>query len=458
MGKRGLKIIVVGAGKVGNTLVNRLAEEGHDLVIIDKNVNRLTELANLCDCMGIIGNGASYSVLDEAGVDTADLFIAVTESDELNLLCCTIAKQFNKNLSTIARVRNPEYGKEIPYLKKQLNLTMIINPEYEAAVEAARILFLPAAISINSFVHGSAEIVKIKIPEGNVLNGKTVAYLGSNFTNDILIVGVERGDEVTIPNGSFELAAGDIISFVATRKACHSFLKTIGFKTNSVKSTIMIGGGTTAYYLADQLMKTGIDVTIIEKDVTRCEQLSELLPKATIINGDGVNEALLAETGIKDVDSVVAMTGIDEENIMLSLFARQISKGIKSVTKINKISFTDVINRLDLGSVIYPKQITAEAIITYVRGRQASIGSNVEVMYHLFDERAEAIEFKVKEQSGATGKPLKEMKLKPNTLLAFINRSGKIIIPSGNDSIEVGDSVMIVTLNKGFTTLADIIR
>ena len=458
MGKRGLKIIVVGAGKVGNTLVNRLAEEGHDLVIIDKNVNRLTELANLCDCMGIIGNGASYSVLDEAGVDTADLFIAVTESDELNLLCCTIAKQFNRNLSTIARVRNPEYGKEIPYLKKQLNLTMIINPEYEAAVEAARILFLPAAISINSFVHGSAEIVKIKIPEGNVLNGKTVAYLGSNFTNDILIVGVERGEEVTIPNGSFELAAGDIISFVATRKARHSFLKSIGFKTNSVKSTIMIGGGTTAYYLADQLMKTGIDVTIIEKDVTRCEQLSELLPKATIINGDGVNEALLAETGIKDVDSVVAMTGIDEENIMLSLFARQISKGIKSVTKINKISFTDVINRLDLGSVIYPKQITAEAIITYVRGRQASIGSNVEVMYHLFDERAEAIEFKVKEQSGATGKPLKEMKLKPNTLLAFINRSGKIIIPSGNDSIEVGDSVMIVTLNKGFTALADIIR
>ena len=458
MGKRGLKIIVVGAGKVGNTLVNRLAEEGHDLVIIDKNVNRLTELANLCDCMGIIGNGASYSVLDEAGVDTADLFIAVTESDELNLLCCTIAKQFNRNLSTIARVRNPEYGKEIPYLKKQLNLKMIINPEYEAAVEAARILFLPAAISINSFAHGSAEIVKIKIPEGNVLNGKTVAYLGSNFANDILIVGVERGEEVTIPNGSFELAAGDIISFVATRKACHSFLKSIGFKTNSVKSTIMIGGGTTAYYLADQLMKTGIDVTIIEKDVTRCEQLSELLPKATIINGDGVNEALLAETGIKDVDSVVAMTGIDEENIMLSLFARQISKGIKSVTKINKISFTDVINRLDLGSVIYPKQITAEAIITYVRGRQASIGSNVEVMYHLFDERAEAIEFKVKEQSGATGKPLKEMKLKPNTLLAFINRSGKIIIPSGNDSIEVGDSVMIVTLNKGFTALADIIR
>ncbi|MBQ6302507.1 MAG: Trk system potassium transporter TrkA [Clostridiales bacterium] len=458
MSKTGLKIIVVGAGKVGDTLVNRLAEEGHDLVIIDKNLARLTELANLCDCMGIIGNGASHEVLEEAGVASADLFIAVTESDELNLLCCTIAKQFNKKLATIARVRNPDYGKEIPYLRSKLSLEMIINPEYEAAVEAARILYLPAAISINSFAHGSAEIVKIKIPEGNVLHGKTVAYLGSNYTNDLVIVGVERGEDVTIPNGAFELAAGDIISFVATRKVCHSFLKSIGFNTKSVGSTILIGGGKSAFYLADQLIKTGIDVKIIEKDLRRCEELSELLPKAVIINGDGINESLLEETGIRDVDSVVAMTGIDEENIMLSLFARQISKGIKSVTKINKISFTDVINRLDLGSVIYPKHITAEAIISYARARQASIGSNVEVMYHLFDERAEAIEFKVMEHSNVTDKQLKELKLKSNTLVSFINRAGKIIIPKGNDTIEVGDSVMIVTKNKGFTALTDILR
>ena len=458
MSKTGLKIIVVGAGKVGDTLVNRLAEEGHDLVIIDKNLARLTELANLCDCMGIIGNGASHEVLEEAGVASADLFIAVTESDELNLLCCTIAKQFNKKLATIARVRNPDYGKEIPYLRSKLSLEMIINPEYEAAVEAARILYLPAAISINSFAHGSAEIVKIKIPEGNVLHGKTVAYLGSNYTNDLVIVGVERGEDVTIPNGAFELAAGDIISFVATRKVCHSFLKSIGFNTKSVGSTILIGGGKSAFYLADQLIKTGIYVKIIEKDLARCEELSELLPKATIINGDGINEALLEETGIRDVDSVVAMTGIDEENIMLSLFARQISKGIKSVTKINKISFTDVINRLDLGSVIYPKHITAEAIISYARARQASIGSNVEVMYHLFDERAEAIEFKVMEHSDVTDKQLKDLKLKSNTLVSFINRAGKIIIPKGNDTIEVGDSVMIVSKNKGFTALTDILR
>lgn len=458
MAKRGLKIIVVGAGKVGDTLVNRLAEEGHDIVIIDKNAERLTELATLCDCMGVIGNGASHEVLEEAGIASADLFICVTESDEVNLLCCTIAKQFNKKLATIARVRNPDYGKEVHYLRSKLSLDMIINPEYEAAVEAARILFLPAAITINSFAHGTAELVKIKIPEGNVLNKKTVAYLGSNFTNDIVIVGVERGDEVTIPNGSFKLASGDIISFVATRKVCDSFLKSIGFNTNSVKSTIIIGGGKSAYYLADQLIKTGIDVTIIEKDNARCNELSELLPRAEIINGDGINESLLEETGIRDVDSVVALTGIDEENIMLSLFAREISKGIKSVTKINKIGFTDVINRLDLGSVIYPKHITSEMIISYARAKQASIGSNVEVMYHLFDERAEAIEFKIMEPSAATGKQLKDLKLKPNTLVSFINRSGKIFIPKGGDTIEVGDSVMIVTKNKGFTALTDILK
>lgn len=458
MAKRGLKIIVVGAGKVGDTLVNRLAEEGHDLVIIDKNADHLTELANLCDCMGIIGNGASHEVLEEAGVATADLFISVTESDELNLLCCTIAKQFNKNLATIARVRNPDYGKEIPYLRSKLNLAMIINPEYEAAVEAARILYLPAAIMINSFAHGSAEIVKIKIPEGNVLDGKTVAYLGSHYTNDLVIVGVERGDDVTLPNGAFELKSGDIISFVATRKVCYAFLKSIGFNTRSVSNSIIIGGGKSAFYLADQLIKAGIDVKIIEKDPDRCAELSDLLPKAIIINGDGVNESLLEESGIRDADSVVALTGIDEENIMLSLFAKEISKGIKSVTKINKISFTDVINRLDLGSVIYPKKITAEAIISYARAKQASIGSNVEIMYHLYNERVEAIEFKVMESSNATNTKLKDMSLKPNTLVSFISRSGKIIIPTGNDSIEVGDSVMIVTTNTGFTTLTDILR
>ena len=387
MGKAGLKIIVVGAGKVGDTLVNRLAEEGHNLVIIDKNVDRLTELANLCDCMGIIGNGASHEVLEEAGVSSADLFISVTESDELNLLCCMIAKQFNKRLATIARVRNPDYGKEVPYLRSKLSLDMIINPEYEAAVEAARILFLPAAISINSFAHGSAELVKIKIPEGNVLDGKTVAYLGSNYTNDLVIVGVERGDDVTIPNGAFELSAGDIISFVATRKVCHTFLKSIGFKTNSVRSTIMIGGGKSAFYLADQLIKTGIDVKIIEKDEQRCEELSELLPKAMIICGDATEKRLLTQESVEDMDAVCGLLHSDEANILLSLYLNKLNPDIKVITKVHRNSYEDIVNELPVGNKISTKGITADYIARYVRSMQNSIGSEVESLYRIMNGR-----------------------------------------------------------------------
>ena len=457
MAKRGLKIVVVGAGKVGDTLVNRLADEGHNLVIIDKNVERLNQLADQCDFMCISGSGASHEILEEAGVSEADLFIAVTESDELNLLCCTLARQFNNKLSVIARVRNPEYVRDVSYLRSRLGIEMIINPEYEAAVEASRLLYLPAALSVNSFAHGQAELVKIQIPEGNILDGKTVAYLGQNITNDILIVGVERGNDFTIPNGSFELKSGDIISYISTRKTNFNFLKLIGFNTRSVRSSLIVGGGTCAYYLADLLIKSGIDVTIIEKDNARCEKLCDLLPKATILKGDGTNEALLEEAGIRDVDSVVALTGLDEENIMLALHTKAVS-GAKAITKINKITFTEAIESLKLGSVIYPRYITAERIISSARSRQAKIGSNLEVMYSLFSDRAEACEFKVKEVSRVTGVMLKDLNLKPGLIISFISRDGKIIIPTGSDQINVGDNVMVVTMNKGFTELTDILR
>ena len=456
MAKKGLKIVVVGAGKVGDTLVNRLADEGHNLVIIDKNVERLNQLADQCDCMCIAGSGASHEILEEAGVSEADLYIAVTESDELNLLCCTLARQFNNQLSVIARVRNPEYVRDVSYLRSRLGIEMIINPEYEAAVEASRLLFLPAAISVNSFAHGQAELVKIQIPEGNILDGKTIAYLGQNITNDILIVGVERGNEFSIPNGGFELKSGDIISYISTRKTNFNFLKSIGFNTRSVRSSLIVGGGTCAYYLADLLIKSGIDVTIIEKDSNRCDALCDLLPKATILKGDGTNEALLEEAGIRDVDSVIALTGLDEENIMLALHTKAVSNA-KAITKINKITFTEAIESLKLGSVIYPKYITAERIISSARSRQSKIGSNLEVMYSLFGDRAEACEFKVKDASRVTGILLKDLNLKPGLIISFISRDGKIIIPTGSDQINIGDNVMVVTTQKGFTELSDIL-
>ena len=457
MNKAGFRIIVVGAGKVGKTITRRLTDEGHNLVVIDRSESKLEELSNQCDCMLLTGSGASHQTLEEAGITESDLMIAVTDSDELNLLCCTIAKQFNPDISTIARVRNPDYGNEIPYLMNRLAIDRIINPEFEAAVDAARLLFLPAAISINSFAHGTAEIVKIEIPEGSILDEKSIAYLGKNITNDLVIVGVERDGELTIPNGDFVLKSGDIISFVSSRKVCIQFLKRIGFNSRSVHNTMIIGGGKSAYYLADQLLKSGIYVKIIEKSYARCEELSVLLPKAMVIHGDGTESGVLEEAGIATTDALVALTGIDEENIMLTLHAKQVSKA-KVVTKINRITFTKVINNLNLGSVIYPKYITAENIITYVRAKQASIGSNVETMYQLQDGQAEAIEFKVKDTPSINGIPLKDLKLKPGVIVSFIIHDGQLIIPTGTDCISEGDNVMIVTSHKGFTDLTDILR
>ncbi|MBO5094957.1 MAG: Trk system potassium transporter TrkA [Lachnospiraceae bacterium] len=454
--KRGLQIIIVGCGKVGVTLIQQLSREGHDITIIDKSAEKVQTMSSLYDVMGIVGNGASYSVQIDAGIENTDLIIAVTDSDELNLLCCTVAKQVG-NCAAIARVRTPDYSREVGYLREKLGLAMIINPELEAAKEASRILYLPTALEVNSFAHGQAEMIKFKVPEGNMLAGMPIVRLGKDITNDILICAVERGGEVYIPSGDFRLEAGDVISFVASRMVAKSFLAHIGFKTNQVKNAMIIGGGKAAYYLANLLLNTGISVKIIESSRARCEELSILLPKAVIINGDGTNEELLKEEGIEYAESFIPLTGIDEENILLTLFARQISNA-KVITKINRISFRDVINSLDLGSVIYPKYITSEAIIAYVRAKKNSMDSNIETLYHMFDHRVEAIEFRVSEKSTVTGIPLMDLTLKKNLLISFINRNGKIIIPSGHDSIEVGDTVMIVTTHTGFNDILDILR
>lgn len=406
--------------------------------------------------MGLVGNGASYSVQMEAGIENADLIIAVTASDELNLLCCTVAKQVG-DCAAIARVRTPDYSKEAGYLREKLGLTMIINPELEASLETARILYLPTALEVNSFAHGQAEIVKFKIPEGNLLDGMTIATLGKSITNEILICAIEREGEVYIPGGNFQIAKDDIVSFVAPRRHIRSFLKKIGFKTKQVKDAMIVGGGKASYYLAKQLIAMGIDVKIIEQNKERCEELSILLPEAIIINGDGTDEEVLREEGIEYAQAFIPLTGIDEENIMLTLHAKQVSNA-KLITKINRSTFKNVISKLDLGSVIYPRYITSEAIIAYVRAKKNSTNSNIETLYHMFDNRAEAIEFRVDEPSSVTGIPLKDLMLKNDLLVSFIYRNGKVQIPSGLDTIEVGDTVMIVTTHTGLDNIQDIIR
>lgn len=454
--KNGLNIIIVGCGKVGMTLIEQLSKEGHDITIIDKNAAKVQEMSNLYDIMGLVGNGASYSVQMEAGIENADLIIAVTASDELNLLCCTVAKQVG-DCAAIARVRTPDYSKEAGYLREKLGLTMIINPELEASLETARILYLPTALEVNSFAHGQAEIVKFKIPEGNLLDGMTIATLGKSITNDILICAIEREGEVYIPGGNFQMAKDDIVSFVAPRRHIRSFLKKIGFKTKQVKDAMIVGGGKASYYLAKQLIAMGIDVKIIEQNKERCEELSILLPEAIIINGDGTDEEVLREEGIEYAQAFIPLTGIDEENIMLTLHAKQVSNA-KLITKTNRSTFKNVISKLDLGSVIYPRYITSEAIIAYVRAKKNSTNSNIETLYHMFDNRAEAIEFRVDEPSSVTGIPLKDLMLKNDLLVSFIYRNGKVQIPSGLDTIEVGDTVMIVTTHTGLDNIQDIIR
>ncbi len=454
-GPRGLQIIIVGCGKVGRTLVEQLSHEGHSITVVDKNAAMVQDIANMFDIMGVVGNGASYGVLKEAGLEEADLLIAVTESDELNLLCCTVAKQVG-DCEAIARVRTPDYSREVGYLRQKLGLAMIINPEMESAAEAARILYLPTALEIDSFAHGQADLIKFKVPEGNVLVGMNLITLGKKIAPDILICAAEREGKVTIPRGNYVIQAGDILSFAASRAVGKKFLEDIGFKTNQVRSAMLIGGGRASYYLASQLLSMGIQVKIIEIDRARCEELSVLLPRAVIINGDGTDEDLLIEEGIQRAEAVVALTGIDEENILLTLYARKVSNA-KTITKINRITFQEVINGLDLGSVVYPKYITAEAIIRYVRAMREGLDSNIETLYHMFDHRAEAIEFRVSAPSEVTGVQLKDLKLKPDLLVSCIYRDGRVRIPNGFDDIRVGDTVMIVTTHSGFNDIQDIL-
>lgn len=454
--KQGLKIIIVGCGKVGSTLVEILSKEGNEITIIDKNAKNLEALTNTFDIMGVEGNGASFKTQEEAGIKNADLMIAVTGSDELNLLCCTVAKQVG-NCATIARVRTPEYSREIQYLTDQLGLAMIINPEFEVAKEISRILCMPSALEVSSFAHGQAELIKFKINEESKLNGIRICDLPTIINTKILVCAIERDDKVFIPSGNDRILSDDIISFVSPRRSVKDFFSQIGVRSNKVKDVMIIGGGKAAYYLSNSLLNMGMSVKIIESDKKRCEELSILLPKAIIINGDGTSEELLHEEGIETASAFIPLTGIDEENIILTLYAKQVSKA-KAITKINRINFRGVISKLDLGSTVYPRYITSEAIIAYVRAKKASINSNIETLYHMYDHRVEAIEFMIDKESQVTGITLADLSLKNNLIIALINRAGKIFMPSGSDCLMVGDSVMIVTTHTGFNSIVDILK
>lgn len=452
-----MNIIIVGLGKVGRKLTECLSrEKEHSVTVIDLRQDVLTDAVNTYDVMGITGSGASMEVLEEAGIASADILIAVTQSDELNLLTCLIASKLS-SLSTIARVRNPEYKNEIQLFKEDLGLAMIINPEQTAAREMARLLRFPSAVQIDTFAKGRVEILKFKIAPTSPLCNLRLAEISAKLGCNILICGVERGDEAIIPGGDFVLKAGDLVSIVATIRDASHFFKKIGLKTGKVKNTMIVGGGETAVYLANLLEKAGIDVKIVEKDAGRCDELCTVLPKATIIHGDGTENRLLLEEGVDTTEAFVALTNLDEENVMLSLYAKTRTDG-KIITKINRTAYDEVISHLELDTVIYPKDITAEYILRFVRAKNNSIGSNIETMHEIIDAKAEALEFNILENAPVINKTLEDLSLKQGVLIACINRQGEIITPRGKDMLLPGDTVVVVTTHKGFTDIRDILK
>lgn len=452
-----MKIIVVGLGKVGWKLAELLSsEENHEVTAIDVVANNVRDASSEYDIMGIVGSGTNIECLEDAGVSDADLLIAVTGSDEVNLLTCLIAKK-SGNCKTIARVRKPEYVRSLPTIKDELGLAMAINPEQAAAGEMARVLRFPSAIQIDTFSKGRVEILKFRIPEASPLDEIRVSDMAKRISCDILVCGVERGDRVFIPGGNFILRAGDLVSFVATPKNAADFFNKIGFKTNSVKDTLIIGGGDTAYYLAVNLLQSGIKVKIIEQSQQRCEELCELVPKATVICGDGTDIDLLEEEGLGQYESVVALTGIDEENIMLTLFAKTQTDG-KLVTKINRIAYDSVIGGLGLDTIINPNNITAEYIARYVRATYNSLEHDIETMHMILDNKAEALEFRIRTDSPVANVTLEQLELKENVIIACINRNGKIIIPRGKDRILPDDRVIAVSALMGVKDIKEILK
>lgn len=442
-----MNIVIVGCGKVGTTLVENLSKEDNHISIIDTKSEKVSYCVDNFDVMGYIGNGSSSEILIEAGIKKADLFIAVTGSDALNLLCCVIARK-KSHCSTIARVRDSVYSSDMRFIRQELGITKTFNPEFASANEIVRLLRFPNAIEIDTFAKGLAEILHFVVPEDSPLVEMPLHSINSKLGCKVLICAAERGEDAIIPNGNFIVKAGDKLSMLATEKEAATFFRQINIRINHVRSVMIIGGGEIAFYLAKQLQNLNIKVILIEKNQQRCDELCTLLKNVRIVNGDGSDFALLTEEGIDNMDAFVALTDIDEENIILSMSARNKVK-IKVVTKINRTDYTEILRELPLDSLIVPKKIASEYILRYVRAKQSSGNSNVETLYNLLENRVEALEFIVQEGTEICGIPIKDMTLKHGILIVGIHRNGKIIIPSGSDTILPGDSVIIVTSTTG---------
>ena len=450
-----MNIIIIGCGKIGSYLATQLNKEGHSITIIDKKESVVRNLVSKLDIMGVTGNGGMLEVQKEAGIENADLLIAVTSQDELNMLCCLIAKK-EANIHTIARIRNPEYEEEVEYLKQQLDLALVLNPEKMVAEEITRLLQFSSALETDTFSQGRVERIKVQVTRRSPLAGLVLRDLPRHFRSNVLISLIERQDQVIIPTGLSTIMEGDAISILAPQKDLYSFMRESKLDYLRDRNVMVIGGGRISYYLAQEAKNQALNLKIIERDEERALYLADNFPNVTVINGSGNDRTLLQEEGLDRMDAFLTLTGIDEENVISSLFAKKHSNA-HVITKVNHLDFEELVNDVEIGSVVSPKGVVADEVVRYARAVESSMDSNFEALYKLAGGKAEACEFIINAPSRLTDVQLMNMKLKQNVLIGAIVRKGEFIRPKGSDELMVGDHVIIITTNTGFHDLEDIL-
>lgn len=451
-----MKIAIIGLGTIGKTILKNLSGEGHTITIIDDDKRKVEDLIEKYDVFGVVGNGASMDIQQEAGVGGSDLVIVLTQSDELNILACLVAKKVGAK-NTIARVRNPDYRKQVAVMKDDLGIAMIVNPEQETANEIFNIINLPSVNQIEHFAKGRVLLVEIVAEKGCSLIGETLISLGKKLTTKVLVCAVQRGDEVIIPAGNFKIEEGDKIHFTASAKTLGDFLSEANLVKSPCKNVMIVGGGRIGYYLADALSRKKYAVKLLENDPATAEVLAELLPRATVICGNGTQHDVLIEEGIEAMDAFVALTDIDEENMIVSMFANK-KKVKKSITQIKSDDLYGMLDELGINNNVSPKHVVAGRIISYIRALANTVGSKVLTLYQLVNNQVEALEFAATKQEAFYDKPLKELNMKKNCLIACIIRQNEVIIPDGNSEIHLGDNVVVVTTHKNFDDLNDVIE
>ena len=451
-----MKILIIGCGKAGTVLTRTLCQEGHDITVMDIDSEVVTSVIDNFDAQAIEGNGLIVKDLQEAGIQQTHVVIAMTDADETNIMCCMIARKLGARHS-IARVRNPMFAEQLVFMREELDISLMVNPEYQTANEIARMLRYPNAIHVESFANGRMELAELRVTPGGVMDGLTLSELPSKLKLRLLVCAVMRGEQCFIPDGNSVLRGGDHIYITAEHGELSKFYKQFGDLKNRIKSALIVGGGKISYYLVRQLLELGMQVKIIEQDYHRCEFLSDTFSKAEVICADGTDQDILLEEGLSNVDACITLTGIDEENIILSLYAKKIGVD-KIVTKINRTSLVPISDSVGLENIVSPKNTTANLILQYIRGKENSRESNINTLYRLADDKMEAIEFIIRSDSRHVGIPLKKLNTNAGFLIVGIIRNNKRIVPTGDDMLKINDSVIIITTQHKVTGLEDIFK